>query len=279
MTSSAAPPLRIAGVPEAFNDPFATATFPSPVTFVPEPGGSGAMLKLLQTSSVDAALLLTECALSAAATGAPIRLLAPVVQSPLRWAAVVAAGSTPARLASATWAVSRPGSGSDVMLRVLAARRGWPPPASRPFGNFGGMAAAVRTGDAGAFLWETHTTRGLMRRGEAEGLELLEGVDAPWPAFSVAVRGDCERVSEVRAAIDAFLREAKSFQADADTPGKVSAKHGMAPDDAKEWVAGVKYAETGARFEEATLRAAFDAVVAAGVVPTETQFKLGEYIL
>lgn len=279
MTSATARPLRIAGVPEAFNDPFESTAFPSPVEFVSEPGGSGAMLKLLQSNSVDAAFLLTECGVASAANDDAVRLVAPVVVSPLRWAAVVKQGTKPESLATCAWAVSRPGSGSDVMLRVLAERNGWSTPTVKPFGNFRDMAKAVLDGEVGAFLWETHTTRGLMRKGEASGLALLPGVDAPWPAFSVAVRAGCDRVAELREAVSAFLNEAEKFQKDPVTPERVSAKHGMAPKDAKTWVGEVRYAEAGGAFKDRVLNEAFDAVVAAGVVPKGKEFNLGDYVV
>lgn len=81
-------PLRIAGVPEAFNNVFDEANYPAHgvhpnPTFVTHGGGSGAKLTALTTGEVDAAFMLTDCIAAAIENGQPIRCASPLVLAPL----------------------------------------------------------------------------------------------------------------------------------------------------------------------------------------------------
>lgn len=253
-------PLKFAGVPEAFNDPWLTASFPTTPApqFQPHPGGSGSMLKSLQSGTADAAFALTDCIIAAIENGDPVRLLGPLVTSPLTWAVIVGPNSTITdveQLSHAKWGVSRIGSGSQVMVRVLAKKRGWEKePTFQVCGNFEGLRKAINDGSVDAFLWEHYTTRPFEVDGE---VRIVGRVPTPWGCFSVVVTEGCERLEEIRRVVDAFLKEGKQFvEAGEESVAGIVKRHGMSVSEAGKWLEGVKYAEMGTRYigrEEADL--------------------------
>jgi hypothetical protein len=150
----AAPPpkprIRVAGVPEHFNQPFVHAqqrgAFKPFADFcwTPVPGGTGAMVAAVTAGEVDVAVALTEGIFAAVVaswgSAVPLRYAGGFVASPLRWLVVTAPegalrglADVAARVAAAGGAegcirvaVSRLGSGSHLMAFLLALREGWP---------------------------------------------------------------------------------------------------------------------------------------------------------
>lgn len=298
ITDPPARALRIAGAPDAYNEPFTSTTFPAPVEFVPSTAGKRELLGLLQSGSVDAALLPTETAVGAVAQGLPVRLLSPLVSSPRRWATLVRESTRAEDLSYAKWVTLERGSASDTLPHMLAARRDWPSPtvlwpnASNwplfPDPALNELVEAAshvrgrgsrREGDA--HLAETHVLRSLFRmeHGIGHGLTILPGIDATWPAFAVVVRGDCQIVQRVQAAINAFLREAESFQEDEETGMRVAEKYGMSLDEVADWISGLRYARPGERFEKNAIRSVLDALVNSKFVPTVTRFNLSDFVI
>lgn len=269
-TTGMTPPLRVAGVPEAFNLPFSTADFSAHgltrgAELVSHPGGSGAMLQSLKSGEVDVAFALTDCIVAAISNGAPVRLAGPVVTSPLTWAVCVAPRrfSTVSELHSATWGISRRGSGSHVMVRALAAREGWKEPSFEVCGDFDGLRAGLDSGHIHAFLWEHYTTRPYEESG---AVAIIGGVPTPWGCFSAAVREDCAVREEVRMCLDAFLAAGAAFAHDAGSIARICSDFRMNGADAAAWLAGVRYARVGeTRVDSAVLEKTRDTLVEAGV--------------
>lgn len=250
--------LRIAGVPEAFNDPFEDIDFvahgvKTNATFVSYPGGSGAMVKAVVSGDVDAAFVLTDCLVAAMEHEEPLTLVSPLVTSPLRWAVVTASqqalDTAKARklddLAHGKWGVSRLGSGSHIMAQVLAAQRGWPALSFQVCGDFAGLRASVASGETVAFLWERFTTSPFVRSGH---VDIITDIPTPWPPFCVAAHIQSARRYDIEKAVDAFLIAANAFANDtSSTPPRVAQRHGMTLEDAREWTKAVAYAQPGDR--------------------------------
>lgn len=265
-------PLRVAGVPEAFNDcwdhaDFAARGLVSGAMFVPHPGGSGAMLKSVISGQVDAAFALTDCIVAAIENGSPVRLAGPLVKSPLTWAVTVANKGSIGNLndlSNATWGVSRIGSGSHVMVHTVAKKQGWTDePSFKVCSNFEGLRKAVNDGVVDAFLWEHFTTRPFEEKGE---VRIIDGVPTPWDCFSVVVREDCQRVHDVFKAVDAFLEAGRLFLRDETSITAIATKYSMSEGDAKAWKSRVQYASPGERqvaktMLESTRQILFDAGV------------------
>lgn len=263
--------LRIAGVPEAFNDAFFETDFeksgvtPAP-EFVSAPGGSGAMLRLLEGGEVDAAFMLTDAVIAAIENGHPVRIASPLVVSSLRWGVTVKPGRNICLedLHDATWGISRLGSGSHVMVRVLASERGWPIPKFVPCGDFTGLRNAVNQGDIDAFLWEHFTTKPFA---DAQKVSIIDDVPTPWGCFVVAVRENCSNVSEIRNITDSFLNTAKEYIRGGFHVRAIAEKHGMIETDAREWAESVEYSSPGQyRLAEKELNLVRNALLSAGVI-------------
>ena len=128
-------PIRLAGVPEPFNLPFmlglerrAFVRAGLEVKWRTVPQGTGEMCRLLRGGEVDMAILVTEGAVRDIANGSPVRILGPLVDTPLTWGVHV--GLWPGLIASddlkgVPYAVSRLNSGSHLMAMVHARRNGW----------------------------------------------------------------------------------------------------------------------------------------------------------
>lgn len=263
--------LRIAGVPEAFNDAFFKTDFSDiGVTLTPEfvsfPGGSGAMLRSLEAGDVDAAFVLTDALVTAIELGSPVRIASPLIVSPLRWGVVVRPGRNVRLedLHDATWGVSRFGSGSHVMVRLLASQRGWPAPKFKQCRDFAGLREAVDDTTVDAFLWEHFTTKPFADAGK---LSIIDDVYTPWGSFVVAVHNDSPVVSEIRKITDSFLSTARNFIRDSVNIRDIADKHGMTETDAHAWAESVEYSPPG-RYEvaEKELNLVRNALLSANVI-------------
>ena len=127
--------LKIVGVPEHFNLPwhlclengeFEKENIDLQWTDVPE--GTGKMCQMLRDGTADIAVVLTEGIIKDIVNGNPSKIVQVYVKSPLIWGIHVAAHSTFQTLAdleNTKVAISRQGSGSQLMAFVNAKNQGW----------------------------------------------------------------------------------------------------------------------------------------------------------
>lgn len=245
-------PIRIGGVPEHFNLPWQrlreAETVAGGVTFQWHEchGGTGQMVHALNDGQLDAALLLTEGALTGIAAGGAFRIVSLYTQTPLIWGIHVPAGSLLQRvdeLRRARYAISRLGSGSHLMCYVLAEQQGWPVGELRfeRVGSLGGAVRAFEQGTANAFLWEKFMTLPLVRNGRFRRVgELI----APWPAFVACA--SAEALEHRRADVDRVLSEglaaAQQLAAALDAPAEIAQAFGLDPEDVAKWLAATRWA-------------------------------------
>jgi ABC-type nitrate/sulfonate/bicarbonate transport system substrate-binding protein len=187
--------LRIGGVPEHFNLPWLLAIEEGAfhqlgieLEWVDMPAGTGAIMSALANGELDLATPLTEGAITAIANGNPTRLVRTWVDSPLIWAIHVAGDSTATSvddLEGKRFAISRFGSGSELMSRVLADDRNWELDDNSwvLVETLEGALQALPAGDAEIFLWnmsmtQPHVDDGTFRR--------IDTLPTPWPSFAVA---------------------------------------------------------------------------------------------
>lgn len=272
-------PLRVIGVPEAFNDPWTQADFShlsSIPQFQPFPGGSGAMINALVSNQADIAFVLTDCLVAAIENQSPVRLISPLVTTPLVWAVAVSPISTITTindLSNATWGVSRLGSGSHVMARTLAKEKKWPQPKFVVCGGFDGLRKGLDDKSIDVFLWERFTTRPFEREGV---VRLVGEVPTPWGCFCVAVKKGCERLKEVYQVVDAFLKAGESFLHQESSVQGIVERYRMTEDDAKQWIQGVQYAKPGVReVDKQQLILTRDTLVDAGVIKEDGSWTEG----
>ena len=195
--------VRVGGVPEHFNLPWLSAIERASfddlgvtVEWIDSPGGTGAIMSALAEGEIDMATPLTEGAITAIANGNPSKLVSMWVESPLLWGVHVA-GSSKAQtiddVQGQRFAISRFGSGSELMTRVLADDLGWELTDDSwvPVGNLDGALAALPNGEAEVFLWNLSMTQPHVTDGTFKRVGVLP---TPWPSFAVA-------------ASDTFLRD------------------------------------------------------------------------
>ena len=189
--------VRIIGVPEHFNFPwqltideglFNEAGIHVEWTDVPE--GTGKMCEMLRNNQTDLAVILTEGILKDIANGNNSVILQTYVQSPLQWGIHVNAGSnftTVDDLFGKTAAISRYGSGSELMTYVNASNQSW---------NFNsikfeivhtidGAIEALSQNKADYFMWDRFMTQPIVDKGIFRRIAVCP---TPWPCFMIVAR-------------------------------------------------------------------------------------------
>ncbi|MDX1571132.1 MAG: ABC transporter substrate-binding protein [Xanthomonadales bacterium] len=202
------------------------------------PGGTGAMVAALEAGELDLAPVLTEGAVAAAARGATIRIISTYVESPLRWGVHVAEAH-PAQsiddLRGTTFAISREGSGSQLMAAVMAEQRGWPLESLKfaTVGDLEGARAALPRGEADGFLWELYTTKHLVDSGEWRRIGV---VTTPWPSFVIVaaervIEDEPEALLKVLRCLDAAFAAVRRSDAEA----FIASRYELLPEDVASW--------------------------------------------
>ncbi|WP_298223213.1 substrate-binding domain-containing protein [Flavobacterium sp.] len=189
--------LKIAGVPEHFNLPwhlcienneFENENINLEWTDVPE--GTGKLCQMLRSGETDIAVILTEGIVKDIVAGNPSKIVQVYVESPLLWGIHVAAKSkfqTIADLENTKVAISRLGSGSQLMAYVNAHQQGWNTENLQfeIVNTIDGAVEALTNGTADYFMWEHFMTKPLVDKGIFRN---LGDCPTPWPCFVIAVR-------------------------------------------------------------------------------------------
>lgn len=189
--------LNIVGVPEHFNLPwhlcleegeFEKENINLHWTDVPE--GTGKMCQMLRDGSTDIAVILTEGIIKDIVGGNPSKMVQIYVESPLVWGIHVAAHSdyhTLADLENTKIAISRLGSGSQLMAYVNAKNQGWNTNQLQfeIVNTIDGAVIALTDGTADYFMWERFMTQPLVDQGI---FRRVADCPTPWPCFVIAVR-------------------------------------------------------------------------------------------
>lgn len=191
--------LKIAGVPEHFNLPwhlcmesgaFETQKINLEWTDVPE--GTGKLCQMLRFGETDIAVILTEGIVKDIVAGNLSKIVQVYVESPLIWGIHVAAHSnynTIQDLQNTKAAISRLGSGSQLMSYVNAHHQGWDTNALQfeIVNTIDGAVEALSNGTADYFMWERFMTKPLVDQGI---FRRVGDCPTPWPCFVIAVRDE-----------------------------------------------------------------------------------------
>lgn len=191
--------IKIAGVPEHFNLPwhlcidngeFESIGINLEWTDVPE--GTGKMCQMLRDGSTDIAVILTEGIVKDINAGNPSKIVQVYVESPLIWGIHVNAKSkfkTIADLDNTRIAISRYGSGSQLMAYVNANNQDWKTDNLQfeVVNTIDGAVEALRNGTADYFMWERFMTKPLVDKGI---FRRVGDCPTPWPCFVIAVRDE-----------------------------------------------------------------------------------------
>lgn len=191
--------LKIGGVPEHFNLPWRLAIEEGrfrekgmQLHWSDMGGGTGQMIRGLESGSIDIAVLLTEGITKAILQGLDAKIIQVYVTSPLHWGIHVPYNSdivSVDQLENKTFAISREGSGSHLMSYVKADQEGWDLDSLKfnSVGDVYGGLWALENNEAQAFLWEKYTTH---PHTEQKKCRYIDEVVTPWPCFVIAVRNE-----------------------------------------------------------------------------------------
>lgn len=239
--------LNIGGVPEHFNLPW-HLTLPDwqrqnpqrQVRWSDWPSGTGAMVQALLQNELDVALLVTEGGVRAVATHDQLQLLGFYTRSPLRWGIHVPPDGSIQRVAQIRdrrYAISREGSGSQLMAMIHARQQGWDTQHMQfvIVDDLDGAAAALGSGRAEVFFWEHYTTKPRVQAGQ---FHWLEDFPPPWPGFVLATRWDQpdDQLAVLRDLLDCVFASAAALKQNPQAPAMLAERYGMLPDDAAEWL-------------------------------------------
>ena len=191
--------IKIAGVPEHFNLPwhlsiengeFQANEIDLKWTDVPE--GTGKLCQLLRNGETDIAVILTEGIIKDIIAGNQCKIVQIYVESPLIWGIHVAANSkykTLSDLENTKVAISRLGSGSQLMAYVNANNQGWNTNSLQfeIVNTIDGAVEALTNGFADYFMWERFMTKPLVDKGI---FRRIGECPTPWPCFVIAVRNE-----------------------------------------------------------------------------------------
>ena len=189
--------IKIVGVPEHFNLPwhlsiengeFEAVGIDLQWTDVPE--GTGKMCQMLRDGETDIAVILSEGIVKDINAGNPSKIVQVYVESPLIWGIHVAANSnfkTLSDLENKKVAISRLGSGSQLMAYVNANNQGWNTEKLQfeIVNTIDGAVESLTKGESDYFMWERFMTKPLVDKGI---FRRVADCPTPWPCFVIAVR-------------------------------------------------------------------------------------------
>lgn len=239
--------LKVGGVPEHFNLPWRLAIEEGKfrdaginLHWSDMSGGTGQMIKGLQTGTLDVAVLLTEGITKAILQGLDAKIIQVYVTTPLRWGVHVPFHSDITKvdqLEDQTFAISREGSGSHLMAYIKADQEGWDINKLKfnIIGDIYGGLWALEHNEAQAFLWEKYTTFPFTEQGKCR---YIDEVITPWPCFVIAVRNEViEKYPEELKTMCAIVNQrAKDMKNHSQTVDIISWRYNLRRGQVKNWL-------------------------------------------
>ena len=239
--------VKIVGVPEHFNLPwhlclengeFEKENIDLQWTDVPE--GTGKMCQMLRDGSTDIAVILTEGIIKDIVGGNPSKIVQIYVESPLIWGIHVGAQSNHQSLTDlekTKAAISRLGSGSQLMAYVNAKNQGWNTNELQfeIVNTIDGAVTALTDGTADYFMWEHFMTKPLVDNGV---FRRLGDCPTPWPCFVIAVREVvlAKQPEIITKLLEIINTKTRIFKAIPDIDKLLAKTYNQKIEDIKEWL-------------------------------------------
>lgn len=239
--------VKIVGVPEHFNLPwhlclengeFEKENIDLQWTDVPE--GTGKMCQMLRDGSTDIAVILTEGIIKDIVGGNPSKIVQIYVESPLIWGIHVGAQSNHQSLTDlekTKAAISRLGSGSQLMAYVNAKNQGWNTNELQfeIVNTIDGAVTALTDGTAYYFMWEHFMTKPLVDNGV---FRRLGDCPTPWPCFVIAVREVvlAKQPEIITKLLEIINTKTRIFKAIPDIDKQLAKTYNQKIEDIKEWL-------------------------------------------
>ncbi|WP_366183796.1 substrate-binding domain-containing protein [Flavobacterium ovatum] len=239
--------IKIASVPEHFNLPwhiaienkaFEKQNIDLQWTDVPE--GTGKMCQMLRSGETDIAIILTEGIIKDINAGNPSKLVQIYVETPLIWGIHVATNSNYKKLEdlkNTKAAISRLGSGSQLMAYVNANNQGWKTDELQfeVVNTIDGAVEALTNGTADYFMWERFMTKPLVDKGV---FRKIADCPTPWPCFVIAVRVEIlEQKPEIIQSILTIINQTtKTFKKIPNIDAVLASNYHQKLEDIQEWL-------------------------------------------
>lgn len=245
--------LNIGGVPEHFNLPWHLAQEEGlffdqdlSVNWTDVPEGTGAMVQKLKDGELDVAMLLTEGAVRAIASGLNARIVQYYVKSPLIWGIhtkATAVGDTMEDFKGKKYAISRKGSGSHLMAYVDAQQRNWHLEESQfnVINNLEGARESLANENSALFMWERFTTKPYVDNGE---FKLVDTCPTPWPCFVMVVRNEVliNEADKIKKLQRVIYTACNHLSEDENAVKLIAERYGLEEVDVEEWFDVVSWA-------------------------------------
>lgn len=246
--------IKIAGVPEHFNLPwhlcvengeFDSVGIDLQWTDVPE--GTGKMCQMLRNGETDIAVILTEGIVKDINAGNPTKIVQVYVESPLIWGIHVDANSrykTLSDLEKAKVAISRYGSGSQLMAYVNANNQGWKTDEIEfeVVNTIDGAVEALTSGKADYFMWERFMTKPLVDKGI---FKKIADCPTPWPCFVIAVRNEFleKNIGSIELILEIINNTTREFKDIPSIDRTLASRYHQKIEDIQEWLRLTKWSQ------------------------------------
>jgi len=246
--------IKIAGVPEHFNLPwhlcvengeFDSVGIDLQWTDVPE--GTGKMCQMLRNGETDIAVILTEGIVKDINAGNPTKIVQVYVESPLIWGIHVDANSrykSLSDLEKAKVAISRYGSGSQLMAYVNADNQGWKTDEIEfeVVNTIDGAVEALTSGKADYFMWERFMTKPLVDKGI---FRKIADCPTPWPCFVIAVRNEFleKNIGSIELILEIINNTTREFKDIPSIDRTLASRYHQKIEDIQEWLRLTKWSQ------------------------------------
>ncbi len=246
--------LKIAGVPEHFNMPwhlcieneeFESQGIQLLWTDVPE--GTGKLCQMLRSGEVDIAVILTEGIVKDILAANPSKIVQIYVESPLIWGIHVAANSKYKSIADIQHtkaAISRLGSGSQLMAYVNAHNQGWKTEDLQfeIVNTIDGAVTALVNETADYFMWERFMTKPLVDRGI---FRRIGDCPTPWPCFVIAVRDEVLKKypNQIKRILQTINQTTSGFKDIPNIDTTLAMRYHQKPADIREWLVRTEWSQ------------------------------------
>ncbi|GIZ10551.1 substrate-binding domain-containing protein [Flavobacterium sp. UMI-01] len=246
--------IKIVSVPEHFNLPwhlalenkaFEKENIDLQWTDVPE--GTGKMCQMLRSGETDMAVILTEGIIKDINAGNPSKLVQIYVETPLIWGIHVAAQSnyhTIADLKNTKAAISRLGSGSQLMAYVNANNQGWETNDLQfeIVNTIDGAVEALSSGTADYFMWERFMTKPLVDKGI---FRKVGDCPTPWPCFVIAVRDEilATKTDVIKTILKIINQTTQTFKSIPNIDTVLATKYHQKIEDIQEWLSLTEWSQ------------------------------------
>ncbi|WP_296145793.1 substrate-binding domain-containing protein [uncultured Flavobacterium sp.] len=254
--------IKIAGVPEHFNLPwhlsieneeFEAEGINLEWTDVPE--GTGKLCQMLRNGETDVAVILTEGIIKDIVAGNPSKIVQVYVQSPLIWGIHVDAKSKYQNLSdleNTKVAISRIGSGSQLMAYVNAHNQGWKTKDLKfeIINTIDGAVEALSNGTADYFMWERFMTKPLVDNGT---FRRIADCPTPWPCFVIAVRDEIlqNNPDAIKTILEIINKTTEEFKEIPSIDRTLASRYNQKIEDIQEWLSLTEWSQK--QLDEKTL--------------------------